>query len=164
MILRLILSIASNTALMNAEPTTETLTRKLAQAGLRTTRQREIVYDAILTKPDHPTADEIFARVKAAMPSISLATVYNCLDTLVQCRLVKQVHLERESTRYCPNLSEHAHFHDDDTGKVYDVQLSHEVLEKLSGLLPENFEPNSIDITFRGRSARPETPTETESH
>ncbi|HCR30287.1 MAG TPA: transcriptional repressor, partial [Opitutae bacterium] len=66
---------------MNAEATTETLNRKLAQAGLRSTRQREVVYDAILSKRDHPTADEIFARVKSAMPSISLATVYNCLDT-----------------------------------------------------------------------------------
>jgi Fur family peroxide stress response transcriptional regulator len=138
---------------MNSEVTTETLNRKLAQAGLRSTRQREVVYNAILSKRDHPTADEIFARVKADMPSISLATVYNCLDTLVQCHLVKQVHLERESTRFCPNLSEHAHFHDNDTGQVFDVQLEPEILDKLSSLLPENFEPSSIDITFRGRSA-----------
>lgn len=145
---------------MNAESTTETLNRKLAQAGLRSTRQREVVYDAILSKRDHPTADEIFARVKSAMPSISLATVYNCLDTLVQCRLVKQVHLERESTRYCPNLSEHAHFHDDDTGEVYDVRLDQEILEKLASLLPQDFEPNSIDITFRGRSSNEKAPAE----
>jgi len=145
---------------MNAESTTETLNRKLAQAGLRSTRQREVVYDAILSKRDHPTADEIFARVKSAMPSISLATVYNCLYTLVQCRLVKQVHLERESTRYCPNLSEHAHFHDDDTGEVYDVLLDQEILEKLASLLPQDFEPNSIDITFRGRSANEKVPAE----
>ena len=138
---------------MNSEVTTETLNRKLAQAGLRSTRQREVVFNAILSKQDHPTADEIFARVKADMPSISLATVYNCLDTLVPCPLVKQVHLERESTRFCPNLSEHAHFHDNDTGQVFDVQLEPEILDKLSSLLPENFEPSSIDITFRGRSA-----------
>ncbi len=145
---------------MNVESTTKTLNRKLAQAGLRSTRQREVVYDAILSKRDHPTADEIFTRVKSAMPSISLATVYNCLDTLVQCRLVKQVHLERESTRYCPNLSEHAHFHDDDNGEVYDVLLNQEILEKLASLLPQNFEPNSIDITFRGRSANEKAPAE----
>ena len=138
---------------MNSEITTETLKRKLAQAGLRSTRQREVVFSAILSKRDHPTADEIFARVKADMPSISLATVYNCLDTLVQCHLVKQVHLERESTRFCPNLSEHAHFHDNDTGEVFDVQLEPEILNELANLLPENFEPSSIDITFRGRSA-----------
>jgi Fur family peroxide stress response transcriptional regulator len=144
---------------MNSEVTTETLNRKLAQAGLRSTRQREVVFNAILSKRDHPTADEIFARVKADMPSISLATVYNCLDTLVQCHLVKQVHLERESTRFCPNLSEHAHFHDNDTGQVFDVQLEPEILDKLSSLLPENFEPSSIDITFRGRSATKAQPT-----
>ena len=138
---------------MNTESKTETLNRKLAQAGLRSTRQREVVYHAILSKRDHPTADEIFVRVKSAMPSILLATVYNCLDTLVQCRLVKQVHLERESTRYCPNLSEHAHFHDDNTGEVFDVRLDQEILDKLASLLPQDFEPNSIDITFRGRSA-----------
>ena len=145
---------------MNVESTTETLNRKLAQAGLRSTRQREVVYHAILSKRDHPTADEIFVRVKTAMPSISLATVYNCLDTLVQCRLVKQVHLERESTRYCPNLSEHAHFHDDDTGKVFDVRLDQEILDKLASLLPQDFEPNSIDITFRGRSSNEKVPAE----
>lgn len=138
---------------MNHRNTTETLNRKLAQAGLRSTRQREVVYNAILSKRDHPTADEIFDRVKQDMPSISLATVYNCLDTLVHCDLVKQVHLERESTRYCPNLSEHAHFHDNDTGEIFDIQLDMETLEKLSTLLPNNFEPSSIDITFRGKTS-----------
>ena len=135
---------------MNVESTTKTPNRSLP---------KPVPFDS-LTKSsttysieaDHPTADEIFARVKSAMPSISLATVYNCLDTLVQCRLVKQVHLERESTRYCPNLSEHAHFHDDDTGEVYDVLLNQEILEKLASLLPQNFEPNSIDITFRAEA------------
>ena len=86
------------------------------------------------------------------MPTISLATVYNCLDTLVHCDLVKQVHLERESTRYCPNLSDHAHFHDNETGQIFDIQLDFETLEKLSSLLPGNFEPSSIDITFRGKA------------
>lgn len=148
---------------MNHLSTTETLNRKLAQAGLRSTRQREVVYNAILSKRDHPTADEIFARVKQDTPTISLATVYNCLDTLVHCDLVKQVHLERESTRYCPNLSEHAHFHDNDTGEIFDIQLDAETLEKLSSLLPENFEPSSIDITFRGKTNDDETNSSTAS-
>ncbi|MEM9158548.1 MAG: transcriptional repressor [Verrucomicrobiota bacterium] len=137
---------------MEAQQAAEELNRKLAKAGLRSTRQREMVYEAILQKRDHPTADEVFARVKQEMPSISLATVYNCLDTLLQCDLVKQVNLERESTRYCPNLSEHAHFHDNDTGKIYDVQLDAETLKSLEELLPDNFDTTSIDITFRGRA------------
>jgi Fur family peroxide stress response transcriptional regulator len=137
---------------MNQQATTETLNRKLAQAGLRSTRQREVVYNAILSKRDHPTAEEVFARVKKDMSTISLATVYNCLETLVQCDLVKQVHLERESTRYCPNLSDHAHFHDNKTGEIFDIQRDLEAMQKLSSLLPDNFEPSSIDITYRGKT------------
>lgn len=139
---------------MNNEVKTDLLHQKLAASGLRSTRQREIVYDAILAKRDHPTADEIFARAKQEMPTISLATVYNCLETLVHCDLIKQVHLERESTRYCPNLSEHAHFHDNESGTIYDVQLDPVTIKQLAALLPEGFDVTSLDITFRGRAPR----------
>ena len=93
------------------------LTQRLSDSGLRSTPQREVVYQVVLSKRDHPTAEEIFDRVKAKMPTISLATVYNCLDALVQCGLIKQVNFVREPTRYCPNLHEHAHFHDESTGR-----------------------------------------------
>lgn len=139
---------------MNNEIDTDTLNRKLAASGLRSTRQREVVYGAILSKRDHPTADEIFARAKQEMPTISLATVYNCLETLVHCDLIKQVHLERESTRYCPNLSEHAHFHDNESGDIYDVQLDSKTIGQLKSLLPAGFDVGSIDITFRGKAAK----------
>src|SRR5690242_8115268 len=88
------------------------LAKRLTDSGLRSTPQREVVFKVILEKRDHPTADEIFARVKNEMPTISLATVYNCLETLVSCGLIRQVNLERAPTRYCPNLHEHVHFHD----------------------------------------------------
>src|SRR3954468_4347237 len=86
----------------------EALAQRLADSGLRATPQREIVYSVLLAKRDHPTADEVFVRVKAEMPTISLATVYNCLETLVHCDLVRAVNFERGPTRYCPNLHPHA--------------------------------------------------------
>ena len=36
------------------------------------------------------------------MPEISMATVYNCLDALVKCGLVRQVNLDRGATRFLP--------------------------------------------------------------
>ncbi len=130
------------------------LTEKLGENGLRATRQREHIYSILVEQPDHPTADEVFARAKRDLPSISLATVYNCLETLVQCNLVKQVNFERQSTRFCPNLHEHAHFHDEATGRVYDVDLDARTVTRLRAILPEGFEATSIEITFRGRAAR----------
>src|SRR5688572_3077490 len=123
--------------------TPDTLSQKLADSGLRSTPQREVVYDVLLKKRDHPTADEVFARVKAELPTISLATVYNCLETLVQCDLVRAVNFERGPTRYCPNLHPHAHFHDEQTGKTHDIDLPADLLTKVSSILPSGFDAKS---------------------
>lgn len=130
------------------------LCEKLKACDVRPTPQREVVLKVILEKRDHPTADEIFARVKALMPSISLATVYNCLEALVQGGLVRQVNLERAPTRYCPNLHQHAHFHDEQSGKIHDVDLPADLMARLHEVLPAGFDARSIDLTFRGSAAR----------
>ena len=84
----------------------------IVEAGLRPTAQRSVVYGVLLDQAkEHPTADEIFIWANQEKPDISMATVYNCLDALVKHRLVKQMHLGRAATRYCPNMHEHAHFH-----------------------------------------------------
>ena len=124
--------------------------RTLADIGLRTTPQREVIYKILLNERNHPTADEVFARVKEELPTISLATVYNCLETLVQCKLVKAVNFERESTRYCPNLQPHAHFHDDRTGATNDIALPAEILSQIKAVLPPGYCASSVEITSRG--------------
>src|SRR6476620_2211906 len=122
----------------------DVLAQRLADSGLRATPQREVVYDVLLKKRDHPTADEVFARVKSEMPGISLATVYNCLETLVQCDLVRAVNFERGPTRYCPNLRPHAHFHDEQTGRTHDIDLQPAVLQTLNGVLHSGFDAKSV--------------------
>ena len=91
--------------------------------GFRFTAQRREVFDALMAKRDHPTAVEVFMRVKEKMPSISLATVYNCLETLTECNLVKHVNLDRAPSRYCANLEPHGHFFCTECGSVIDVPL-----------------------------------------
>lgn len=128
----------------------EALYARLKACDVRPTPQREVVLKVILDKRDHPTADEIFARVKSQLPTISLATVYNCLDTLVSCGLVRQVNFDRAPTRYCPNLHEHAHFHDESTGEVYDIDLPADILARLRALLPAGFRASAVELSFRG--------------
>ena len=135
---------------MSSSSLPEPLAQRLADSGLRSTPQREVVYQSLIEKRDHPTADEVFARVKAAMPNISLATVYNCLETLVTCNLVRQVNFERGPTRYCPNLRPHAHFHDETTGATHDIDLPPEVIERVKAVLPPGYRPKSVEIIFRG--------------
>jgi len=120
-------------------------------AGLRMTRQRQEVYRNLIEQRDHPTANEVYMRVKDRLPNISLATVYNCLEALVQHGIIRQVNFERESSRYCPNLTEHGHFHDAVTGIIHDVDFKPgfnlaELVE-----LPPGAVIDDIEITLRGK-------------
>jgi len=126
------------------------LDRALAGSGLRMTRQRRIIYDALMAKRDHPTADEVFSRVKKTMPTISLATVYNSLEKLVECGLVRQVNRDRESTRFCPNLKEHGHFYCRECGSVHDIDLPSTRPSGLGLSLPPGFKVDHLDLNLLG--------------
>ena len=114
------------------------------------TGQRRAVYDALMGRRDHPTAVEVFTRVRTQLPSISLATVYNCLETLSSCGLVKTVNLERGPARYCPNLQEHAHFHCEHCGTVLDLPLRTRRHPQDVWELPENLSITHHEVAFRG--------------
>ena len=122
-------------------------------SGLRMTRQRQEVYRILMEQRNHPTANEVYMRVKDRLPSISLATVYNCLEALVQHGIIRQVNFERESSRFCPNLTEHGHFHDSATGVIHDVDFKPGV--SLADLLnlPSGAVIEDIEITIRGKVA-----------
>lgn len=126
------------------------LNERLATSGFRFTPQRRCVYDVLNQKRDHPTADEVFMRAKRAMPEISHATVYNCLDALVKSGLARQVTLERGATRFCPNMEEHCHYYCDACGEVFDVALTAEspVIPR-----PKGFKVDHYDIAVHGLCA-----------
>jgi Fur family peroxide stress response transcriptional regulator len=123
------------------------LAQRLSDSGLRSTPQREVIYSVLLKKRDHPTAEDVFARAKPEMPMI-----YNCLETLVQCNLVRAVNFERGPTRYCPNLHPHAHFHDELTGATHDIDLPSGLLDQVKSVLPPHFDAASVEIIFRGKA------------
>lgn len=120
-------------------------------SGLRMTRQRQEVYRILQLERNHPTANDVFMRVKDRLPNISLATVYNCLEALVQHGIIRQVNFERESSRYCPNLSEHGHFHDAATGVIHDVDFKPGINLADVLNLPLGAVIDDIEITLRGK-------------
>ena len=127
------------------------LSQTLAKRGLRSTSQRAVVYQVLLKTRDHPTPDEIFARVKTKLPGISLATIYNCLDALEAHNLIRAFRFESGSTRYCSNLEPHAHFRDKATGQTHDIKVPHEMTAQLKKLLPKSYDLDDIEITFHGK-------------
>jgi Fe2+ or Zn2+ uptake regulation protein len=122
-----------------------------AVGGLRMTRQRREVFRVLNRDLDHPTANDVFMKVKEGLPAVSLATVYNCLEALVQHRLVRQVNFERGPSRYCPNLTEHGHFHDMASNTIHDVVFKPGVELSDFIILPEGAIIDNFEITLRGK-------------
>lgn len=127
----------------------EELNERLAHSGLRLTPQRRHVHDVLIEHMDHPTADQVFLRARDIMPEISMATVYNTLDALVKCDLVRQVNVDRGPTRYCANMQPHSHFYCDECGSVYDV-LQTISPDQANFKLPRGFRLNNIDTNIHG--------------
>jgi Fur family peroxide stress response transcriptional regulator len=139
------------TAIAASESAMVNYASAMVQGGLRLTPQRRQVYKVLMDKRDHPTATEVFIRAQKKMPSISLATVYNCLETMVGSGLVKAVHVDREPTRFCANLQEHGHFHCTECGHISDIEFS-ETKDK-GWKLPSGFLVTQHDVSLRGLCA-----------
>lgn len=94
----------------------------LRDAGLRVTQQRMTLLSMLMDSVDHPSADELFLRVKALDDSLSLATVYRTLSALEEAGLIRRLNLENEPSRFeITPTAEHDHLVDIDTGALIEV-------------------------------------------
>jgi Fe2+ or Zn2+ uptake regulation protein len=129
------------------------LNERLAHSGLRSTPHRQHVYEVLLAHPDHPTAEEVFIRMKKDVPEIAMATVYNSLDALVKCGLVRLVNVDRGATRFCPNMKEHGHFVCESCGAVFDIEIGTRA-DRKEIQVPSGFKIDHYDIAIHGQCAR----------
>jgi Fur family peroxide stress response transcriptional regulator len=67
------------------------LVRRMREAGVRVTPQRLAIYSALISTDTHPTAKSLYEHLSPGLPSLSLATVYNTLRTLVVHGLVHEL-------------------------------------------------------------------------
>jgi Fur family ferric uptake transcriptional regulator len=81
----------------------------LRARGFRATPQRQLILDAILASRGHATFDEIYARVRAAAPTVNRATIYRNLDFLRSQRLIVTAEINGR-TVYELGAEPHHHF------------------------------------------------------
>lgn len=102
----------------------ESLRDGLEAAGWRCTPQRLAVYDHLARAGRHPTAEEVYQGVKAALPNISLATVYKALEALVSSNLAAKLTAGDGSARYDARSDHHYHLRCLRSGAVHDLPTS----------------------------------------
>jgi Fur family iron response transcriptional regulator len=122
---------------------------RLLQNGVQPTAQRIAICRYVLCEADHPTAEEVKAWADANFPKMSLATVYNTLNTLVAVGLLREFRFPHsEKVIYDSNMADHYHFLDEETGELFDVNQNEvEVQPKLKG----RFHIHGMDLLIRGK-------------
>ena len=109
--------------------------RLFAATGLRCTKQRKALYEALAASRSHPTADELFRQVNPRVDGLSLATVYNTLEAFCQAGLVQKLPGAgtNGSARYDAVRGDHLHVRCQSSGAVADVprDLSQQVLQRI---------------------------------
>jgi Fe2+ or Zn2+ uptake regulation protein len=109
-------------------------TRQIFEAhGLRCTRQREQIYQALAASKAHPTAEDLFNQVRSYEPGLSLATVYNTLEAFTASGLARRIAVSAAGPcRFDADTSDHVHITTPD-GRVLDLphDLSDRVLQHL---------------------------------
>lgn len=94
----------------------------LKKAGVNPTAQRIAICQFVLCSADHPTADDIKAWADVNFPKISLATVYNTLNTLVEAGLLREFKFPHSGKAiYDNNIVDHYHLLDEKTNRLIDI-------------------------------------------
>ncbi|MDH3270244.1 MAG: transcriptional repressor [Gemmatimonadota bacterium] len=93
----------------------------LEAGGQRFTPQRAAVFTYLVNTESHPTADEVYSAVQELLPTISLATVYKSLETLVGCGLAVKLTFADHSARYDGRTDPHHHARCLVCGRVMDL-------------------------------------------
>lgn len=137
------------------------LTTLFRALSLKVTPQRQAVFEALHGDGSHPTADVIWARVRDRMPTVSLRTVYQALNDLVELGEVQAVSVGNGAARFDPNTAGHDHFVCRSCERIYDVVASRpRVVSGYPGLdrsadtgggdTSAGYTVDTVEITFRG--------------
>lgn len=116
----------------------------------RITKQRRVIMEELRGNSSHPTADELYRRVRRRLPRISLGTVYRNLELLSRSGLVRKLETGGGKMRFDGFAEPHYHIHCRHCGRVADLELS--TLPDLEGLVsdPRGFRVTGHHLEFTG--------------
>ncbi|MCI5727427.1 MAG: transcriptional repressor [Clostridium sp.] len=88
---------------------------------IKITPQRLAVYNYLANTTSHPSVETIYEDIYKTFPTMSLATVYKTIKTLVSSELVQELNVGEGNFRYDANTNYHPHIQCTKCGKVDDI-------------------------------------------
>ncbi len=124
--------------------------KKLREFGLKVTPQRAAIIDYLDGNKCHPTAEDIFAALGGDYPTLSLATVYNTLESLITIGEVSEINLDPERKHFDPDTTDHNHIVCTECNKITDVFADYSSGLLLPKEILSDFEVSSVSVHFSG--------------
>ncbi|MFR7818684.1 MAG: transcriptional repressor [Clostridium sp.] len=79
-------------------------------AGLKYSRQREAVLVYLRSTKSHPTAEQVYQKIREEFPKISLGTVYRNLNLLADCGEILRLNCGDGVEHFDATTTPHNHF------------------------------------------------------
>jgi Fe2+ or Zn2+ uptake regulation protein len=115
------------------------------------TKQRLCIFRAIEGDVTHPSAEQVYEKVRAEMPNVSLKTVYQTLHDMAELGAISVLDIGTGSARFDPNVeTTHHHLVCRSCGKVRDLSADFPELA-VSKRASQGFAVDSAEVVFRGR-------------
>ena len=120
----------------------------LKKSGLKLTPQRLAIIE-FLSEYGHLSISKMYALVKEKFPSISLATIYKNVNTMIDNGFLKEVKIIGDDSRYELNYGEHSHVICRECGMVVDIDLDESEIFKEASKR-SNIKVDSSSMVFYG--------------
>ena len=128
----------------------ERVIRRLREEGLKITPQRIAIVKYLENNSSHPSVERIHRDVARNFPTISLATVYNTLDTLEKIEEVRPLMFCGKRKVYEPNMDSHHHVLCEECGAIHDIFSDYAAQLTIPGELIDQFEVRDTSVLFKG--------------
>ncbi|HEU0027522.1 MAG TPA: Fur family transcriptional regulator [Ktedonobacterales bacterium] len=111
------------------------LIERVRRQGGKATTQRILIWNALVDDMSHPTAEDLYVRLKSQLPSLSQATLYNVLNELVEWGEIRRFDTGDGRIHFDPDTSGHAELV---------CMRCHKVADAPEGAVPEHRAPDEV--------------------
>ena len=119
----------------------------------RMTKQRRTILWALEMDESHPTADEVYERVRRELPRISLGTVYRNLDVMSEQGIIKKLEFGGSQSRWDGDPHQHYHIRCICCDRVDNVQYEPGSQLETAVATPANYRVVGYHLEFVGMCA-----------